>query len=203
MQRKSSLNITGVLDLPEESPALGRRKRDRHGRLKWLPTRDGLNPRTREGAILDFKNRVSIDAATGCWIWMGHIRPDGYGRFMFANEIYANRASWALFNGSIPDGMMVLHKCPNGHNRSCVNPNHLYLGTHLQNMADKQLNGTNRSSYGETHYRALLTDEQVKEIRRVHRKGIRGFGMRALSKRFGVAESTVFAIIHRINWKHI
>lgn len=77
----------------------------------------------------------------GCWEWMGaHSR----GRAMFDagnGMVQASRMSWEMHNGPIPDGIDVCHHCDNG---SCVNPSHFFLGTHLDNMADRERKGRNR-----------------------------------------------------------
>lgn len=70
-----------------------------------------------------------------CWIWTGtRQKCGGHGAFWFRNKIWkAQRVSWVFFRGEIPPGMMVLHKCNVSY---CVNPDHLYLGTHTDNMRD-------------------------------------------------------------------
>lgn len=71
----------------------------------------------------------------GCWIWTGAVNCErGYGYFLFDGKPrLAHRASWAMHKGQIPDGMNVLHRCDIP---SCVNPNHLFLGTLSDNMQD-------------------------------------------------------------------
>ncbi len=77
-----------------------------------------------------------VDKSGKCWIWRGSKLKTGYGRFHFAGKtITAHRISWMLAHGSIEEGMHVLHKCDNP---PCVNPDHLYIGTHTQNMQDKK-----------------------------------------------------------------
>ena len=90
---------------------------------------------------------------SGCWLWVGHISKDGYGRLRVAGKKeLAHRASYRAFIGEIPDTLLVCHKCDNP---SCVNPNHLFIGTHQDNMNDKvakgrQLSGQQHHFYGVT-----------------------------------------------------
>lgn len=72
---------------------------------------------------------------SGCWLWMGVIHASGYGHY---NGKKAHRLSWELHNGSIPDGMCICHKCDVP---SCVNPNHLFLGTQGDNVRDAWTKG--------------------------------------------------------------
>jgi hypothetical protein len=76
---------------------------------------------------------------SGCWLWLGATSPSGYGNiYAFGSSLRAHRASWVIFRGAIPAGMHVLHKCDTP---SCVNPDHLFLGSHADNMADKVRKG--------------------------------------------------------------
>ena len=74
----------------------------------------------------------------GCWEWTGGKTRAGYGVFWYmkqkGNSILAHRLSYTVFKGDIPKGMQVLHSCDNP---SCVNPKHLRVGTHSDNMEDK------------------------------------------------------------------
>ena len=71
---------------------------------------------------------------SGCWIWIGASNPSGYGQLKVGHQLKrAHRVSWEFFRGAIPDGMMVCHRCDVP---SCVNPDHLFLGTARDNFRD-------------------------------------------------------------------
>jgi hypothetical protein len=90
--------------------------------------------------------RSCIKQSNGCWLWHTSPKIRRYASFWIngARE-QAHRASWLLFRGPIPDGLHVLHKCDTP---LCVNPEHLFVGTHADNMADMKSKGRARSGRG-------------------------------------------------------
>lgn len=104
---------------------------------------------------------LSVAEESGCIRFTGHLDGEGYGRIMVARVKYmAHRLSYYLNNGPIPDGYVVRHKCDNP---SCINPEHLEVGTQADNIADKVSRG--RQARGSGVGRAILTEESVREIR--------------------------------------
>lgn len=134
-----------------------------------------------------------------CWIWIGRLARDGYGIIVIDRvDKRAHRVSYSLFVGKIPNGLGVLHKCDN---RSCVNPNHLTVGTQQDNADD--MTSKMRQAYGERNANAKLTDSVVAEIICLYKPRRRGLGTHALAKRFGISQATVHGIVTGVSWKHL
>lgn len=138
-----------------------------------------------------------VEKTEGCWNWKGAKHVKGYGAFRYNNRMgRAHRASYEMFCGPIPDGMLVLHKCDNP---SCVNPDHLFLGTNSDNMADKVAKG--REAHvgvkGVAHPRAKLTEEQVTAIR------VLSAPITHIAAAYGVSPTTIHDIRTRKRWSHI
>lgn len=166
-----------------------------------------------------FWEKVEQGAEDECWIWIGAIFRNtlGYGQIQMGGRPHlAHRVSWLLANGPVPDGSQVLHRCDVA---PCVNPAHLFLGDRSANMKDMVAKGRwngNRNGVagdrngtrtkpqsrprGETHSRAVLTEEIVREMRRLHRGGTPQV---RLVERYGVNKSVVSKVVRRRTWAHV
>ncbi|HBD19285.1 MAG TPA: hypothetical protein DC063_03785 [Arenimonas sp.] len=143
----------------------------------------------------DFLQKVAIGQATGCWEWARCLDTGGYGNAWFRGTNWrAHRVSWFLFRGSLPVDDLVLHKCDN---RSCVNPEHLFLGDHSVNMADMRT----KERCVEQHHNCRLTREDVLEIIRLAQGG--GMTQAAIGSRFGIGDATVNNILRGRRWLHV
>jgi hypothetical protein len=152
-----------------------------------------------------FMNKVNKNVDTGCWEWVACTDECGYGEFKIdGNSRHAHRVSWELFIGEIPEKMEVCHTCDNP---PCVNPDHLFLGTHKENMADmvkkgryvkgKIYKGIESFHRGSLSPCAKLTEDNVIEI--VNRVD-NGEAMYSLAKEFGVSYNTIRQIITGKRW---
>lgn len=132
-----------------------------------------------------------------CWEWTGGLPRNGRPQWIFNGRIQAvSRVSWQIINAPITDGLLVLHKCDNP---KCVNPLHLFLGTHQDNMDDMKAKG--RQLKGHNSHNAIITKEDVLEIRRLHKE--MEYTRKQLSQQFKITVSSVRDILLRRTWKHI
>jgi len=129
---------------------------------------------------------------TGCWLWSGSCDTSGYGLFRLNGKLEkAHRVSYKQYKSKIPDGMLVCHTCdtPN-----CVNPMHLFLGTHKDNSEDRDNKGRGRLPYQSgQQMKKILSVEQQEEIKRQRYFGIT---QRELATNFGVSQNVIFRVIH-------
>ena len=131
-----------------------------------------------------------IEKTESCWMWKGSKNKRGYGKFSVIGRpwLIASRFSYELFNGPIEDGMYICHLCDIP---SCVNPEHLWAGTHIENTLDM-------IEKERQHSKLFPTD--IIEIRRLWQLGESNA---TLCERFSITSGTVSSIIHRRIWKHV
>jgi hypothetical protein len=127
---------------------------------------------------------------SGCWIWLGGVDQDGYG--VMSGNRKAHRESFLKARGPIPDGACICHRCDV---RCCINPNHLFVGTPLENNDDKVRKG--RHIYGRRTRHVKLTEQQVREIRSS------GETCAALAARYGVTAVAVGCARRGKTWKQV
>lgn len=137
----------------------------------------------------------------GCWIWTGYVDEIGYGIIGAQGKNWkTHRLSWFYFNGNIPNGKKVLHKCDV---RNCVNPDHLFLGTQSDNMKDCKNKGRNVSPKlkGTENPMSVLTDKQVLEMRKFRKETNLSYSK--IGKKFKVSAMTAYRAIVGESWNHI
>jgi hypothetical protein len=146
-------------------------------------------------AHISFEDRISPEPNSGCWLWDGNLSDDrdGYCRIKLRGRTYrAHRLAYERYRGMIPAGMAVCHHCDV---RSCVNPDHLFLGKPVDNIADMVRKG--REARGSNRGAAKLLPEQVLAIRAALGTNT------ALARQFGVTRRTIQVIRLRETWKHL
>lgn len=154
------------------------------------------------------EERCMPEPNTGCWLWLRAVDKNGYGK-IGKRSARAHRASFEAFHGVSPGRLFVLHHCDTP---SCVNPDHLFLGTAADNAADRDTKGRHRAASGETHGtkkqpwcvsrgelhpHAILTVEDVTAIRADRRL------YREIAVAHGVSVQTVCKVKNRLSWRHV
>ena len=137
----------------------------------------------------------------GCWEWTASCLTSGYGAFWNGSKVItAHRQSFIMAHGDIPDGLFVCHHCDN---RKCVRPDHLFLGTNADNVADMvSKNRVSRVSRcaGVKSPHAKLNDSKVREMRSL---ALEGVSHKEISKRFMISHATANKVIRRLAWSHV
>lgn len=148
------------------------------------------------------EDRCAPDLNSGCWIWSLAWFRNGYGAVSNRGERLAHRLSWRTFRGPIPEGSFVCHKCDTP---ACVNPDHLFLGSHSANMQDMANKGRHwlvkdpRLSpwsgnaiprpAGERAHRASMSNETAVILRRRYASGER---IADLAQEFGLSYKATY-----------
>lgn len=145
-----------------------------------------------------FWSKVEISIKNNqCWEWQAGHNSDGYGRFWCNNKTrQAHCIAWELFNHKSSNGLCVLHSCDNP---NCVNPEHLSLGTNLDNSRDMVEKG--RQSKGEKNGNCKLTGKEVSEIRKRYANEF--VTLAALGREYNVSYVQIAYIVKHKGWKEI
>lgn len=176
---------------------------------------DGSTPTGKRRRALIERFWKGVQKGDGCWPRIAAHNGLGYTKISVDGKTcYAHRVSWEIHNGPIPNGLWVLHHCDNP---PCVNPAHLFLGDRGANVRDcveKGRHGARRypERYGfwrvtaamlprgERHFRAVLTDALVRQIRTDHAAGESGS---SIARRLGISQSTASSVITGKTWTHV
>lgn len=165
--------------------------------------------------IARFWAKVSKSEPDECWLWTASKRNKGYGAFAYTTggilvQDRAHRFSYVLHHGDIPDGLHVLHNCPDGDNPACVNPVHLWLGTKADNNADMRAKGRSvpggthcgigKYERGERHHSAKMTTEAVLALRADR---LLGMSFSELGRKYGINQSAAYKIATGLHWRHV
>lgn len=163
--------------------------------MNKLPT--GLESK-KDSLIVKLLNKSAADVATGCVVWTGPRAQNKYGKTKVGRKfrVSVHRLSFILNVGPIPQGAHVLHKCDN---MLCVNPAHLFLGSNLDNIADRNRKG--RTAKGSRIAQSKLTEEKVRQMRDLFSAG--GKTHKEVGAIFGVHYKTAKEAITRVSWKHV
>lgn len=138
-----------------------------------------------------------VELTPGCWLWTGYRDRRGYGTITVDRKVTrAHRLSYEMAVGAVPDGQWVLHTCDNP---SCVRPDHLFLGTHADNMADASRKGRMPGGHlaGQDHPHAKLTNAQAAEIRALCASGAKRVH---LARLYGVSRDAIQKIVNGVSY---
>lgn len=170
-----------------------------------------LGSKNRNYIPLDIRlySKISGFTDSGCWE-MQPPKGHRYPNLQIRNKsVRASRVSWEIFHKKkFPKGKFCLHQCDN---TKCINPGHLFIGSHKQNMRDMIKKGRDKKDppVGERCAQHVLKENNVREIRGILKKadlskrGLQSKLHREIGKRFNVSDHTIYAIHKRISWRHI
>jgi hypothetical protein len=190
-----------------------------------METKKAGKPIARPSQEVEARFWGRIKKTPGCWLWTGSTNRQGYGTLNIDKQyVLAHRVAWTLALGDIPRGKCVLHHCDTP---ACCRPIHLFLGDPKDNTTDmiaknRQCQGERKSLImraaalrgdahpsrtnpgylprGEKHWRAILTAEHVREIRRLRADR---FTYEKIAATFSVSQGTIYDIIAGKTWRHV
>ena len=140
-----------------------------------------------------FEKHILPEPMSGCWLWNAAHGSHGYGHFGINGKVLsAHRVSFELYRSRIPEGLFVLHRCDV---KSCVNPDHLFLGTQIQNLQDMTLKGHRSCARGESSGSAKLKSVDIEKIRKDDRSH------RTIAKDYKVGKTTIGSIKSGKAWR--
>jgi len=142
---------------------------------------------------------AKVQKAEGCWLWTASVNATGYGIIGSDQPertmVLAHRVSYEMASGPIPAGIEVCHTCDTP---ACVRPDHLFLGTHKENMEDMSRKGRSGRRFGMANNKSRLTREEALEIQRRYAAG--GETYADLAAAFGVSRYPIYAVINGFHW---
>ena len=148
-----------------------------------------------------FWDKVNIQGLNKCWLWKAGCSSDGYGKFYFKGGQYAaHRFSYELYNGPILEGLEVCHNCPEGDNKLCVNPNHLFLATDAEHAVDRRKKGQIPNRQGILNPTAKLNEWQVCGI---VARYLQGVSYTQIAEEFNMSYGFIYQIIICRTWKSL
>jgi hypothetical protein len=135
-----------------------------------------------------------INKTDGCWKWTGSVSRR-YGMFKVNKKVRrANRVAYELWNGSIPDGLHILHSCDN---TLCVNPQHLRVGTNTENVADRHERNRWANMKGTNNSNSKLNEDDVEWIRVI----VGFYSLTDIARMYNISITTIWAIKNNKLWK--
>lgn len=146
-----------------------------------------------------FDAKYKVNPETGCWEWTAYRMKEGYGVLGIRGHYTdrAHRFSYKRFRGPIPPGMLVCHTCDNP---PCVNPEHLFLGTNADNVADRERKGRGRRAIGSLAGHAKLNERKVLRIKQ---RLAAGANQSAVARQYGVDQCAINHIARGRTWRHV
>lgn len=142
-----------------------------------------------------FEDKYIPEPNSGCWLWLDHIGKARYGFISWKGKKHkAHRMSYQIYIGPIPPGMLICHKCDNP---SCVNPDHLFLGTQTDNMRDMVRKGRANKKKGSANPTSKLTENDINNIR------LADGSNPEIAKAYGVSRTAIYHIRNGRSWNHV